>query len=120
MKIEVLFPEFANLFGDCWNWRYLARCLPEAEMIETGYGDEPRFVSEKVDMIIMGAMTEHQQELVIEKLMPYRDCLRRLIDSGVVFLMTANAGEVFCEYIENEDGSRIAGSALFRCTQSET
>ncbi len=112
MKIEVLLPEFANLFGDCWNWRYLARCLPEAEMIETGYGDEPHFVSEKVDMIIMGAMTEHQQELVIEKLMPYRDCLRRLIDSGVVFLMTANAGEVFCEYIENEDGSRIAGLGL--------
>ena len=112
MKIEVLFPEFATLFGDCWNWRYLARCLPEAEMIETGYGDEPHFVSEKVDMIIMGAMTEHQQELVIEKLMPYRDCLRRLIDSGVVFLMTANAGEVFCEYIENEDGSRIAGLGL--------
>lgn len=66
MKIEVLFPEFANLFGDCWNWRYLARCMPQAELIETGYGDEPSFVSEKVDMIIMGAMTEHGQELAIK------------------------------------------------------
>ena len=112
MKIEVLFPEFANLFGDCWNWRYLARCMPEAEMIETGYGEQPRFVSEKVDMIIMGAMTEHGQELAVKKLMPHRDRLRQLIDSGVVFLMTANAGEVFCEYIENEDGSRIAGLGL--------
>ncbi len=112
MKIEVLFPEFANLFGDCWNWRYLAHCLPEAELIQTGYGDEPRFVSEKVDLIIMGAMTEHGQELAIKKLMPHRDRLRRLIDTGVVFLMTANAGEVFCEYIENEDGSRIAGLGL--------
>lgn len=112
MKIEVLFPEFANLFGDCWNWRYLARCLPEAELILTGYGDEPRFVSERVDMIIMGAMTEHGQELAIKKLMPQRDRLRQLIDTGVVFLMTANAGEVFCEYIENEDGSRIAGLGL--------
>ena len=112
MKIEVLFPEFANLFGDCWNWRYLARCLPEAELIETGYADAPRFASEKVDLIIMGAMTERGQELAIKKLMPHRDCLRRLIDSGTVFLMTANAGEVFCEYIENEDGSRIAGLGL--------
>ena len=112
MKIEVLFPEFANLFGDCWNWRYLARCMPQAELIETGYGDEPSFVSEKVDMIIMGAMTEHGQELAIKKLMPYRDRLRQLMGSGVVFLMTANAGEVFCEYIENEDGSRIAGLGL--------
>ena len=81
-------------------------------MIETGYGEQPRFVSEKVDMIIMGAMTEHGQELAIKKLMPHRDRLRQLIDSGVVFLMTANAGEVFCEYIENEDGSRIAGLGL--------
>ena len=86
--------------------------MPEAELIETGYGDEPRFVSEKVDMIIMGAMTEHGQELAVKKLMPHRDRLRQLIDSGVVFLMTANAGEVFCEYIENEDGSRIAGLGL--------
>ena len=98
MKIEVLFPEFANLFGDCWNWKYLSRCMPEAELIETGYNDEPRFASEKVD--------------AIKKLMPHRDRLRELIDGGVVFLMTANAGEVFCEYIENEDGSRIAGLGL--------
>ena len=112
MKIEVLFPEFANLFGDCWNWKYLSRCMPEAELIETGYNDEPRFASEKVDMIIMGAMTEHGQELAIKKLMPHRDRLRELIDCGVVFLMTANAGEVFCEYIENEDGSRVAGLGL--------
>ena len=81
-------------------------------MIETGYGEQPRFVSEKVDMIVMGAMTEHGQELAVKKLMPHRDRLRQLIDSGVVFLMTANAGEVFCEYIENEDGSRIAGLGL--------
>lgn len=32
MKIEVLFPEFANLFGDCWNWKYLSRCMPEASL----------------------------------------------------------------------------------------
>ena len=114
MKIEVLFPEFANLFGDCWNWKYLSRCMPEAEMIETGYGEQPRFVSEKVDMIIMGAMTEHGQELAVKKLMPHRDRLRQLIDSGVVFLMTANAGEVFCEYIENEDGSRVECLGLYR------
>lgn len=112
MKIEVLFPEFANLFGDCWNHRYLAKCMPQAEFAETGYGDEPCFASENVDMIIMGAMTESKQELVIQKLMPYRDRLKQLIDGGTVFLMTANAGEVFCEYIENEDGSRVAGLGL--------
>ncbi len=112
MKIEVLFPEFANLFGDCWNHRYLKACLPEAKFIETAYCDEPCFANEDVQLVYMGAMTESQQELVIKKLLPYKDRLRDLIASGTVFLMTANAGEVFCDYIENEDGSRVSGLGI--------
>lgn len=113
MKIEVLFPEFANLFGDCWNHRYLALCLPEAEVIMTNYSDEPRFVSEDVDLIYMGAMTENQQKMVIDKLMPHKERVRELVDKGVVFIMTSNAGEVFCDFIENEDGSRIEALGIF-------
>ena len=95
MKIEVLFPEFANLFGDCWNHRYLKACLPEAEFIETSYCSQPRFASEDVQLVYMGAMTESQQELVIKKLLTYKDRIQAMIDSGTVCLMTANAGEVF-------------------------
>lgn len=113
MKIEILFPEFANLFGDCWNHRYLKECLPEAELIETAFSDEPAFVNGDVQMIYMGAMTEKSQERVIEKLMPYRDRIQQLVDGGTVFLMTSNAGEVFCDYIENEDGSRVEGLGIF-------
>lgn len=113
MKIEVLFPEFANLFGDCWNHRYLAECLPEAEVIMTGFQDEPRFVSEDVDLVYMGAMTENQQKMVIDKLMPYKDRIQELVDKGIVFIMTSNAGEIFCDYIENEDGSKIDGLGIF-------
>ena len=57
-------------------------------------------------------MTESQQELVIKKLLPYKDRIQAMIDSGTVFLMTANAGEIFCDYIENEDGSRIDGLGI--------
>lgn len=113
MKIEILFPEFANLFGDCWNHRYLKECLPEAEFVETAFADEPAFVNGDVQMVYMGAMTEKSQERVIEKLMPYRDRIQQLIDGGTVFLMTSNAGEVFCDYIENEDGSRVEGLGIF-------
>ena len=113
MKIEVLFPEFANLFGDCWNHRYLKECLPEAEFIETAFSDIPAFVNDDVQLVYMGAMTERGQERVIEKLMPYRDRIKELVDRGTVFLMTANAGEVFCDYIENEDGSRVEGLGIF-------
>ena len=32
MKIEVLFPEFCNLFGDAYNMVYLEKTLPEAAL----------------------------------------------------------------------------------------
>lgn len=113
MKIEVLFPEAANLFGDCWNYRYLMECLPGAELIETALSDEPRFLDGDVDLVYMGAMTERFQELAIKKLMPYKARILELVDSGKVFLMTSNAGEVFCDYIENEDGTRVEGLGVF-------
>ena len=61
MKIEVLYPEAANLFGDCWNHRYLKECLPEAEFVYTSLGDTPEFVNGDVPLIYMGVTTECAQ-----------------------------------------------------------
>ena len=66
MKIEVLFPEYCNLFADSSNMKYLQQCLPEAEFIYTDYMSEPVFVTETVNLIYMGAMTEHMQSMVIK------------------------------------------------------
>ena len=33
MKIEVLFPEFCNLYGDMSNIEYLHKCILEEEII---------------------------------------------------------------------------------------
>ena len=60
-RIEYLFPEFANLYGDLWNIRYLRECMPEAEFVETAFTDEPEFLKGDVAMIYMGGMTESQQ-----------------------------------------------------------
>ena len=57
----------------------------------------------------MGAMTERMQERVIQKLLPYQERIKELIEKNVVFLFTGNAIEVLGKYIENEDGSRIEG-----------
>ena len=70
MTIEVLFPEICSLFGDLSNMKYLLKCVPEAKRIDTGLKTEPSFLSEPVDMIYMGGMTERSQELVIAALMP--------------------------------------------------
>ncbi|MEE0797672.1 MAG: hypothetical protein UIJ88_07530 [Anaerovoracaceae bacterium] len=102
MKIEVLFPEICNLYGDLANVRYLAACLPEARIVRTGLKDEPLFLTEKPDLIYMGTATERGQELAIKALSPYRDRIRELIDEGSAFLITGNALEIFGNSIAEE------------------
>ena len=114
MKIEVLFPEFCNLFGDAYNMVYLEKTLPEAEFIRTKFSDDVRFTEEKMNLVYMGPMTERMQEQVIRKLMPLKEKIQKAIDDGTVFLFTGNALEIFGDYIENEDGSRVECLGLYR------
>lgn len=108
VKIEVLFPEVCNLYGDLFNVKYLNKCLEEnCEVYYTNISDEPKFIKEDVNMVYMAPTTEKTQELVIEKLKPYKKRIEELINKNVVFLLTGNASEVFGKYIENENGSRI-------------
>ena len=107
MKIEILFPEFCNLFGDTYNMIYLEKTLPQAEFIRTPIGGTVRFTEEKIDLVYMGPMTERMQARVIERLRPLKEKIRAAIESGTVFLFTGNALEVFGDYIETEDGGRI-------------
>ena len=114
MKIEVLYPEICNLFGDAMNAEYLHRALPEAEFIKTSLKGRPAFADGKVDLIYMGAMTESGQSLVAEALGAYRERIFELIDGGTVFLVTGNALELFGTRIENEDGTFIETLGLFK------
>lgn len=113
MKIEILYSEIANLFGDMANVRYLEKCLPKAEFIYTSINDKPKFISEKVSLVYMGPMSEHSQELVIDTLSKYTDDIKKAINDGVNFLVTGNAMEVFGKYIENEDGTKVEGLGIF-------
>ena len=113
MKVEILFPEFCNLFGDMYNMKYLKKCMPDAEFIETALDEVPAFVSEDVNLIYLGPMTENTQEKVISKLLPYKEKIEELIEKNVVFLFTGNAIEILGKYIENEDGSKIEGIGIF-------
>jgi len=111
--IEELFPEIANLYGDTGNVRYLRKCLPAADFVNDYLNEKPYFADKVPGLIYMGPMSEHAQELVIDRLMPYKDRLKELIDLGVVFLLTGNAAEVFWKEILCEDGNSIKGLDLF-------
>ena len=113
LKIEVLFPEFCNLYGDISNIKYLKKCLLNAKFYETAFDEELIFIKEKVNFIYLGPMTEKMQEKVINKLKPYKERIKELIDENVVFLVTGNAVEIFGKYIENEDGTKIDALDIF-------
>jgi len=113
MKIEVLFPEFGNLYGDLSNINYLKKCIPEAEIIETSYNSEPAFLKEDINLIYIGPMSENSQELVLRKLMPYKDKIEELINKNVVFLFIGNSLELLGKYIEKEDGTKIECLDIF-------
>ena len=99
MVVEILFPESCNLYGDGLNVQYLRQTLPEAEFICTPITDEPYFVKHDPDFIYLGGTSESIQRRIIEKLMPLKDRILELVDKGVVFLATGNAGEIFTRKI---------------------
>ncbi len=111
--IEVLYGEFANLFGDLQNVHYLKDCIENCRVIETSLSDVPAFTAGHVDLVYMGSMTEDQQELALNALRPYREALVSRIETGGACLFTGNAMELVEAYIENEDGSRIEGLGIF-------
>lgn len=111
-KVELLFPEFCNIYGESYNVEYLRRCSDEIEVINTNHMDTPAFVNEDVDMIYLGCTTERKQEQIIGILSQYRDRIIELIDKGVIFLATGNAVEIFGNYIEDA-GRKIDALGIF-------
>lgn len=112
MTVEVLYPEFGNLYGDMANMRYLQACAPDAEFVYTDIRSTPRFVTEHVDMLYLGSMPERKQEIAVEKLLPHVQRLKELIEEGVVVLATGNAMELLGEYI-SDDGRKTNMLGLF-------
>ncbi len=113
MRIEVLFPEVANLYGELSNIEYVRRSCPSCEVTETSLLEKPVFLTEHVDLTYMGTMTEHSQEIVIKALSEYKEEIRESVESGKAFLITGNALEVFGKKIEDVDGTVVEGLGIF-------
>lgn len=115
--IEVLYPEFNNLFGDRGNAEYLKARLDligcEYEVIETGLFDEPNFVKNKTDILLIGPCTEKAQLAVLTQLGKIKDAIEKRIENGEVTLATGNAFELFGEYIKNPNGEKTESLGLF-------
>ena len=103
MKLEYLYPEIGNLYGDSANMRYLRACLPEAEYVETPLGAEPRFLKDdSVSFLYLGPMTERAQLLALASLAPFKKALEKRIQDGMFGLFTGNAMELLGKSIVTE------------------
>lgn len=118
IKIEVLYPEFNNLYGDRGNLlcltQKLSACDVKIQVIGTHLHEVPAFMQQDdIDCLLIGPCTEQQQELELEQLIPCRDALQNRIHSNQVTLATGNAFELFGQYIQRENGEQIPAIGLF-------
>lgn len=108
--IEVLYPEYNNLYGDRGNCEYLKKKLSlagyDVEIIETSLYNEPAFVNGQVDFLLISPCQEKHQLVEIEELKKYSDAIKQRIENGGIILATGNAFELFGQYIENDKGEK--------------
>lgn len=119
MRIELLYPAIASLYGEQGNIRLLKTCLPLAEFIETELDQTPAFVTSPVDLIYMGPMSESAQLKIIDRLRPHVSRIRELIDNGTYFLITGNALDVFGQSILDDKGVKHEALGIFDFTTKE-
>ena len=115
MTIEILFPECLQ-FGDEETPRFMARCLPEAEVIETPVTGKPYFADHAPEILFMGGMTESAQTRACKALMPYKDRLRELINAGTHVLFTSTAVNLLAKYVDDGGGNKEEMLGLYDFT----
>jgi len=113
MKIEILYPAIAALYGEQGNIRLLKEALPNAQFYETHLDEVPAFTRTKLDLITLGPTNERYQLKIIERLMPHKDKILALIEDGTHFLITGNALDIFGQYIIDEHGIQHPALGIF-------
>ncbi|MDY6062820.1 MAG: hypothetical protein SPI53_03420 [Erysipelotrichaceae bacterium] len=106
MIVEVLFSEFYT-YGEIENVRYLAKMLKGVDFIYTSYDNEPYFVNNDVDMLVIEPMAEHYLAMVCDKLKPFKTRLQTMIDDGVYFFIVNNAMDIFGRTLKLSDGKEL-------------
>lgn len=111
--VELLYPELGNQGGDNGNAMYIEACLSAEQIVRTSHNDKPYFVDNDPAAIMIGGTTEAQQELIVSRLMSYRERLIELTDAGVPMLFSGNASELLGAKIIRSDGSSFEALGLF-------
>lgn len=109
MKIEILFKEFCNLYGDIGNINYLDKTVKylnekyniNSEIIYTGINEEIKFLNKEnnIDLVYIGSLSETKYDLVINKLNSVKDKIINRIKDNQIIIATGNSLDIFSKYI---------------------
>ena len=113
MTIEILYPQLCCLYGDKGNTKFLQACFPDSTFIFTELNSKPAFLTQKVDLCCMYSCSEQSQELILSRLLQWKDEFKEAMNTDTFFLFLGNAMELLGEYILREDGSKIECLGLF-------
>nr|WP_236036907.1 glutamine amidotransferase [Bifidobacterium simiiventris] len=110
IDIMSLYPKDMNIYGDSGNVLTVTRRLAL-------YGYEPRVTAynqgddwpDRVDLILGGGGQDTGQKKIIDDLFRRADLLRTLAADGVPMLMICGLYQLFGEYFETIDGTRLDG-----------
>lgn len=97
IHIAHLYYDLMNLYGESGNIKALKKQLEEqgikVKIDLLTITDTLHF--ENYDFVYMGTGTEENQKLVLKHLLSYKKEIEKAIDSGIFFLITGNAIELF-------------------------
>ncbi len=108
MKIIIghLFYDLLNLYGENGNVLALEKALTsqglEVEIKYLSIDNEPWNLDE-LDVVYMGAGTEHNQLLVLNTLMKYKDEINQMVLNNKLFICTGNSIELFGKQISQDE-----------------
>ncbi len=113
MRIEIIYPEIANLLGEHGTQQLLEKTFADEEIVFTSFPDLPQFFTSKVDFIYMGAMTETSQALILNLWRPHAKDFRQQIDGGLTGFFAGNALDLLGRNIVYEEADTIQALGLY-------
>ena len=102
IKIAHLYYDLMNLYGESGNIIALEQAFNNQDMyVEvTNLSIDDKIDFNKYDIYYMGSGSEHNQLLVIEDLLKYKDKFKNAIENNKHIILTGNSYEILGKYIE--------------------
>ena len=115
IRILHLYPEAMNLYGEYGNVAIIEKYMKEegAEVTVDRISCGEEFDPESYDFIYIGCGTEYASYQVLDALIPYKESLKKYIESGKILLATGNSFELFGKLIKDDTAGEKEGLAIF-------